>query len=92
MGLPKNVFYRAIENFHEAFGIFLVRVAAHGRFIHGDLFTSCGDQGFQFRADNRDQRLRPRLRTRAAMPRQLQRVRRRPDSNPSSCRPERQLK
>ena len=37
----------AVEDVDVAIGILLVRVTTHRRFVHGEFFATCGDQGFQ---------------------------------------------
>src|SRR5215216_5481518 len=45
----------AIEDLHKTFGVLLIGITTHGRFIDRDLPAACLDQSFQFGAYNRDQ-------------------------------------
>ena len=41
-------FYRAVEDINKTFGIFLIGITAHGRFINRDFSTTRCHQVFQF--------------------------------------------
>ena len=56
-GAPVDRLHRAVENIHEAPGIFLVGVATHRGLIDADLPTARGDEVFEFFAHHWEQRL-----------------------------------